>query len=349
MLSQSSIDDYYRTLYEEVKKEVSSQTDSYLLSVDIGEYVDFLFNKHIFTPIEYDANREISIEKIRGSRVVSDYERNINVEFISARIHIPILPNEEIGEILELRASTFNFSPPEMSYNNGDIITEADVNESEIQKAINGIKVEVDRRNKDICRCNEAFKTQIRNIIAERKSKIKNEEESFEQIAKKIPVVLQRRDRPISAVFPQVRIKEKIKPIIPPKASQPEELQLRKEQFDAILGLINNTCLGFEITPSTFSKLQEEDLRDIILSNLNGVFEGEAHGEVFSRFGKTDIYLMVSKGGIFIAECKIWDGQKSIGDAVLQILNYLTWRNSHGLVILFSRNKGFKSSDDCFE
>jgi len=87
----------------------------------------------------------------------------------------------------------------------------------------------------------------------------------------------------------------------------------------------------------------EEDLRDVILSSLNGVFEGDAHGEAFSKQGKTDIDLKITKGGVFIAECKFWDGKKTLEEAVSQVLDYLTWRQSHGLIILFSRNQGFTS------
>jgi hypothetical protein len=128
---------------------------------------------------------------------------------------------------------------------------------------------------------------------------------------------------------------------MPPKASPPQEVQLKNEHFQAILQLIHNTCLGFERTPATFSKMNEEDLRDVILSSLNGVFEGDAHGEAFSKQGKTDIYLKVSKGGVFIAECKFWEGKKTLEEAVLQIFDYLTWRQSHGVIILFSRNREF--------
>ena len=66
-----------------------------------------------------------------------------------------------------------------------------------------------------------------------------------------------------------------------------------------------------------------------------------AVGEAFSKRGKTDIYLPVPDGGIFIAECKIWYGPHTVGEAIEQILGYLTWRDAYGVVLIFARNKEF--------
>lgn len=100
-------------------------------------------------------------------------------------------------------------------------------------------------------------------------------------------------------------------------------------------------CRSWELSPLTYQKFEEEELRDIILSSLNSVFRGSATGETFSKKGKTDIYLNIPQGQILIAECKIWDGAKKFLETIDQILGYLTWRNSYGIVINFSKNKGF--------
>jgi len=98
---------------------------------------------------------------------------------------------------------------------------------------------------------------------------------------------------------------------------------------------------GWELSPLTYQKLEEEELRNIILSSLNSVFQGGATGETFSKRGKTDIYLNIQQGQILIAECKVWNGAKNFHETVDQILGYLTWRNSYGIIINFSKNRGF--------
>ena len=77
-----------------------------------------------------------------------------------------------------------------------------------------------------------------------------------------------------------------------------------REKVIDIIKLIDNQCLQFEKTPKTYNKFDEPNLRDLILANLNSVFEGKATGETFNSNGKTDIYLNIDKGNILVAECK---------------------------------------------
>lgn len=101
---------------------------------------------------------------------------------------------------------------------------------------------------------------------------------------------------------------------------------------------ICNAALSIERTPSAFSKLEEEDLRDILLSVLNSIFQGTASGETFSKIGKTDIYLDVSKGQIMIFECKFWHGGRAYESSMNHLFNYLTWRENFGIIITFNRD-----------
>lgn len=137
-----------------------------------------------------------------------------------------------------------------------------------------------------------------------------------------------------------LKVKEKLHPIVRRSAKAPEKSEVLGEKFYAILELIKGSCGQFERTPLTFAKLDEEELRNVILSNLNSGYEIEALGEAFCKRGKTDIYLSV-ESGVFVAECKNWAGPKTIDEAVIQILSYLTWRDSYGVVVIFSQRKGF--------
>jgi hypothetical protein len=71
------------------------------------------------------------------------------------------------------------------------------------------------------------------------------------------------------------------------------------------------------------------------------VFEGAAVGEAFSGLGKTDIHLRISRGEVFIAELKMWEGPASLAGAVAQLLDRLTWRDAYGVVVMFSKNAAF--------
>jgi hypothetical protein len=110
-----------------------------------------------------------------------------------------------------------------------------------------------------------------------------------------------------------------------------------------VISLIDSAGRQFEITPSSYAKLTEMNLRDIILGYLNIVFESGATGETFSKRGKTDIYLVIPKGGILVAECKYWDGAKAYQDTIDQLFRYLTWRQNYGIIITFSKNANFSN------
>jgi hypothetical protein len=96
-----------------------------------------------------------------------------------------------------------------------------------------------------------------------------------------------------------------------------------------------------ERSPSAFTKMGEEDLRQHFLVQLNGQFEGAATGETFNFKGKTDILIRVQDRNIFIAECKFWSGEKGFLDTITQLLGYLSWRDTKAAVIIFNRNIDF--------
>jgi hypothetical protein len=128
---------------------------------------------------------------------------------------------------------------------------------------------------------------------------------------------------------------------VKPKPTLPEEYVLEEAQVNDIITLLDNQARSFEQTPKAFKGLGEEDLRDVLLSNLNSVFEGGATGETFSKKGKTDIYLKINKGNILIAECKVWGGKALYEGTIDQLRGYLTWRHNYGIMITFVRIKDF--------
>ena len=87
--------------------------------------------------------------------------------------------------------------------------------------------------------------------------------------------------------------------------------------------------------------MEEEDIRNHFLVQLNGQYEGNATGETFNLTGKTDILIRVQDRNIFIAECKFWNGPKTLVKSIDQILDYTNWRDTKTAILLFNRNKNF--------
>jgi hypothetical protein len=59
---------------------------------------------------------------------------------------------------------------------------------------------------------------------------------------------------------------------------------------------------------------------------------------VFNGAGKTDILIREGDRNVFIGECKIWKGPKTIRDAIDQLLRYLVWRDTKAALLLFIRS-----------
>jgi hypothetical protein len=150
------------------------------------------------------------------------------------------------------------------------------------------------------------------------------------------------RRRPDADTYSVPIQRRKIRPVRPPAAAaapfRPEPAMATGD-YEAALTVLGHARNALERSPSTVARLGEEQIRDVLLINLNTVFEGDAAGEVFNGDGKTDILIRVSDRHIFIGECKVWTGTDSMTEALEQILEkYLVWRDTKAAILLFIRN-----------
>ena len=212
-----------------------------------------------------------------------------------------------------------------------------------LQKDIDFVKSTFDKRNTEINAQNEQLKNTISTLLKERKDKAGNLEAEFSEAIQKVSIPLKRADISEKPII-DLQIRKNIQDLKKPLAQSSKEFILDRKYVLDILEIINLGGKQFELNPEVYGlKLDEEDLRNIILSYLNIIFEGNATGETFCKQGKTDIYLNIPKGQIFIAECKIWGGEKLHSETLDQLFKYLTWRRNYGLIIIFVKQKEFSN------
>ncbi len=160
------------------------------------------------------------------------------------------------------------------------------------------------------------------------------------EVSAAIPFPLKERpDAPRTFTSPAVRRKA----TLPSRPRSPSETHptLAEEHYRHILSIIEQMTNVMERSPRAFRTMHEEDIRFHYLVQLNGHYEGMATGETFNYEGKTDILIRDGANVLFIAECKIWDGNKALIEAIDQILGYVTWRDTKTAIIVLSRNKDF--------
>lgn len=181
---------------------------------------------------------------------------------------------------------------------------------------------------------NESLHLLAAKAIANRKEQLKGQD----GIADLLGIPLQRKPG-VPEITPVPIVRNIVRPLPPPPASgfKPEP-GISNHDYEHILSVIRHEGRTFETTPKTYSVHGEEELRDILLAHLNGHYKGLASGEAFRKLGKTDIRIEDQERAAFVAECKVWKGQKELSAAVDQLQGYLTWRDCKTAMVCFNKH-----------
>ena len=204
---------------------------------------------------------------------------------------------------------------------------------SDVDRLLDDIRFYVDNQRRDIETFNRDLPNQIRAAVSARRERLRKQEGLSEMLG--IPL----KPREGTAPIEPIRMKEKIvKPLPPPpKSGLKSEPGIDEKNYENILKIIRHQGRAFETTPSTYKVHDEEELRDMIVANLNIYLEGEAGGETFRKSGKTDICVKEGDRAAFVAECAMWRGEKHLVGKVDQLLGYLTWRDCKAALVIFNK------------
>lgn len=118
---------------------------------------------------------------------------------------------------------------------------------------------------------------------------------------------------------------------------------LAESVADALIAQIAAFGNALERLPATANKLagaDEESIRDVLLFVLNANWAGQVTGETFVGGGKTDIHMTWNGREAFIGECKFWAGRSQFAKALGQLLDrYTVWRATRVALVLFIRDR----------
>lgn len=347
----------YQEITKKTIQKIELVKDFEIMGSQTNELADYFFSLDFFSPVEVDSNKLETAYKETGFQIpensltkndLFDNKNDFTTEAFV--IKIPIKPNHSINGIMQFQP--FKNSKKEIQWADteiklifnvkgfGFIKTETEI-ETEIKERKQVFYNWIESINKQIINLNEHLRSDIIQCIEKRKREIELNEEKYRNICQRINVQLVQKT---DAVIEKIQLYsspliERIKP----SPTSVEEYVLDKQKVLDIIHVLDNQGRQFEKTAITYKSMGEEDLRNILLVNLNAIFEGKAVGEAFSNKGKTDIYLNIDKGNILVAECKIWSGKKGYQSAINQLLDYLTWRNNFGIIITFCKKSSFSN------
>ena len=330
---------------EKLKEEVDGFRADYLLNISPDDVHAYLLGKYRIEPLTLhpeqatspgaeDVDIDVSHDPMRTIR---DRSRPFYLKGTQVTVRIPFTGNREL---YYCRPATFNYNPPsgrvgdahlELSFEQ----LEADVEKlkAEYERVLHSVNQYFGWIRTDLQGFNDSLPGFVADVVAKRRDKLLRDRNM--EAALGIP--LTRTATP--AVVPAIKRKP---PVSKPKAATTPftpEPTVPDEEYDHILDGIENMVLVMERSPHAFAKMDEESLRDHILVQLNGHYEGQATGETFNFAGKTDILIRIDGKNAFIAECKFWNGPKEFLATIDQLLGYTSFRDTKTALIIFNKNK----------
>ena len=348
--SEILVKDFESQKLNKIETEIENLTDEYILNVNQEEYINMLVAKHsvsfeIYYPtqrIYFDGEqkKQVKCEEFPGSfdcmitHTYTEYKFRLKYKFSGDIDVLRIYPN--------CYTWSTAFVPLPIEVIGDELIIHfvaREMDRQKIQKQIDEIK-EYEFRNLEkqdgakwhVSHFNEQLPHNIKRIFEKIKAKKVNEH----RVLAELGVV----NHSFTAI--EVPIIKKIVPT--PQLVQENKVSyhIKEDMYRDILKHIYTLCKDYEQHESVYKGKHEEDLRDLIVPSLNSVFIGSnSSAETFNRTEKTDIITKAPDGSnVFIAECKIWRGEKLFLEAMDQLLGYVTWRDTRSALILFVKNCG---------
>lgn len=207
--------------------------------------------------------------------------------------------------------------------------------QQEINSVISYTTETTKNQQTQIARFQRELQQVLQSAIANRRSRLGG----IHALAKALDIPVT--ERPGMPSLTPIAVAKKVIRELPPTADakQYSGFSITEQAYESILAAIRAQGRTFEKAPATFAKFDEEELRDVILGNLNTHFKGQATGETFRARGKTDICIEQENRAAFVGECKIWRGAKELVDGLHQLLGYLTWRDCKAALVVFNKDR----------
>ena len=334
-----------------VNKKIDTMSNEEIMANDLDVLAENIYQEFFIEPVtifEEDFSKR-SIKQGKIQKYIDPFFRDysdreyVEVDGVIAEFYFPFTGE---ADLFKCRASTFSMGVyPEITVNKATVSFRIERSLSEMNNAnakdnllgsldhaLKEIRDGLTYANNDVTAFNNSLKQQAMKWLEEKKKKV----EAYFSIATMFEVPIEKKE------YAQTHIP--LKRNIVPVAKHYESSNyygISDGDYKDILDSIKHTGSTYERTPSSYKALHEEDLLNTLLAALNATYKGDATGETFRNRGKTDICIERDNRAAFVAECKMWTGQKEVGKAIDQLDGYLTWRDCKTSLIYFVRRKDF--------
>jgi len=334
---------YYNQVPQIARSILDKEDSAYLLTVDFDEYLNFLVEEIKWEPLEWDIGaKTVEPYSVKVSRH-DHFDRPYSVEEQRLLIRIPLSPHPQRQEYFKYGPSTTWGSQPKFDFEGDVLVLEVGATEQDVERGIKQVNFWLGNRNNDIEAGNKGLVNRVKGVWEAKRKQLEDGFGATNELLKKLNIPLHQdpnaRVKPVEIKERQLRtVMEK------PRSAMKQEPSLSGEDVAGLVEFIDQYTRQFEVTPTAYASMDEENLRDLLVGMMNVNYPDSTTGETFSKLGKTDISFRVDSGHVLICECKFWAGAKAYGAALDQLFGYITWRQNYGVLIHFSKLKGMSKA-----
>jgi hypothetical protein len=349
LFSQVTWHNVERFQLQEMQKEIAALDGNQLLNTSVEDLVIYFEGKfqieipNLLTEDIVVDQREKMIDISRDqNRMISDRSRPIHIAGTEIEIEIPFTGE---SEAFRYQPTTYTVSPPRAKVRENVLLVtiigtdlDKDRVRNDFDRTVNEIEIHLATLRSNAQGLRVQLPIQARSAVESRRNKLLGDRNLIGGLGFKM------KPRPgTNQTFTAPEVRKKLVLSLPAATAQPykPEPVLSNNDYEHIIGVLQNMVQVMERSPSAFETMDEESIRSHFLVQLNGHYEGQATGETFNYEGKTDILVLSEGKNIFIGECKFWSGSKMLTDTIDQVLGYASWRDTKVAVIVFNRNKDF--------
>ncbi len=325
-------------------KEAEALREQQLLSTEVDALVAYFVARHEVEVPTLLLDSMVGTQHERPYKTRDMWENRVIT--VSGEAYDFQLPFSGSAVIFDMRPRTFDMNPPvaevvgqALRFTVADRSLSAEAVKQRVDELVRSIESYLGWHRELWAGYSDHLASAVRSAIEGRKAKVMQTKGTAAALAGLgIKIAEKAGD---SRTFVAPAVKQKVQPQLPAmRPSVPPEPTLNGETYGKILGLVRGAGRSIEQSSSRTRALDEETLRDMFLVPLNAHF-GTATGEAFNVAGKTDILIRHETGNLFVAEFKIWGGDKHFLATIDQLLGYLSWRDTKAAIIVFNRNAGF--------
>ena len=340
--------EYFKLRHQKIEEEIRRLKDDYIINVNQEGYIDSLVVKHsILFEIFYSTERLIEKGESEEQEILEEFPGYFGEGRIHKyRAYHLCLKYKYAGDINVLRIcpDSFSFStlynPLPIDVDGDELVISfsvRDIDEQKLQHQIDVIKknafMNLDSPQGAMWQVRQ-FNEQLPQRIKQMFERIKAEKMNKMQVFSKLGIT--------NAALESIAVPILRKVVFTPSLIENQKVLYHIEDgvYAEILKHIYSFYKDVEQHESTYKGKHEEDLRNLVISSLNAAFIGlSSTAETFNHKGKTDILTRAQDGSnVFVAECKIWTGEKNLLGAIDQLLGYVTWRDTRTALIIFVKN-----------